>query len=151
MSTRNAQVRYMINLWSGNELVLFYERVSTVYIHFCSRYLSARLQHLLQQLFHIHILFQRLFHLRMQNSLFLFRWHSSLFARTLHVLLYCYPALSFLFLSFSSRWVENAPPRITIKQQRRMAGCRAPIKWRIVYSKWRTTLQRDTNRTSRRP
>jgi len=29
-----------------------------------------------------------------------------------------------LFLSFPSRWAENAPPRITIEQQRRMAGYR---------------------------
>src|SRR5277367_2669666 len=31
------------------------------------------------------------------------------------------PALSFPSLSFPSRWVENAPPRITVEQQRRMA------------------------------
>ena len=44
-------------------------------------------------------------------------------------------ALSFLFLSFPSRWVENAPLRITIEQQRRMAGYRRLMKRRIVYSK----------------
>ena len=32
------------------ELVLFYERVSAVYIHFCSRHSSARLHQLLQHL-----------------------------------------------------------------------------------------------------
>jgi hypothetical protein len=54
-----------------------------------------------------------------------------LYVDTLHVSLVLYPfyftvvpALSFLFLSFPSRWVENAPPRITIEQQRRMAGYR---------------------------
>jgi len=77
--------------------------------------------------------------------------HFSLFSRTLPILLYCRPALSFLFLSFPSRWVEDAPPRITIEQQRRMAGYRAPMKRRIVYSKRRTSLRRDTNRISRRP
>jgi hypothetical protein len=66
-------------------------------------------------------------------------------------LLYYHPALSFLFLSFPSRWVEGAPPGITIEQQRRMDGYRAPMKRRIVYSKRRTSLRGDTNRTSRRP
>jgi hypothetical protein len=59
--------------------------------------------------------------------------------------------LSFLFLSFPSRWAENAPPRITIEQQRRMAGYRGPMKRRIAYSKRRISLRTDTNRTSRRP
>jgi hypothetical protein len=45
------------------------------------------------------------------------------------------PALTFPSLSFPSRWVENAPPRITVEQQRRMAGYRGPMKRRIVYSK----------------
>jgi hypothetical protein len=57
--------RYRVHLGSENELVLFYERVSAVHIHFCGSYSSAGLQ----QLFHIHILFHLLFHLRMQNSL----------------------------------------------------------------------------------
>jgi hypothetical protein len=59
--------------------------------------------------------------------------------------------LSFLFLSSLSRWVENAPPRITIEQQRRIAGYRGPMKRRIVYSKRKTSLRKDTNETSRRP
>ena len=61
------------------------------------------------------------------------------------------PALTFLSFSFPSGRVENAPPRITIEQQRRMAGYREPMKKRIVYSKRRTSLRTDTNRTSRRP
>jgi hypothetical protein len=51
----------------------------------------------------------------------------ALYVDTLHFSLVLYPfyftvalALSFLFLSFPSRWVENAPLRITIEQQRRM-------------------------------
>jgi hypothetical protein len=77
---------------------------------------------------------------------------------TLHFSLVLYPlyftvapALSFLFLSFPSRWVENAPLRITIEQQRRMAGYRGAMKRWIVYSRRRTSLRTDTNRTSRRP
>ena len=31
----------IVNLWSGIELVLFYERVSAVYIHVCGSYSSA--------------------------------------------------------------------------------------------------------------
>jgi hypothetical protein len=46
---------------------------------------------------------------------------------------------------------RNAPPRITIEQQRRMAGYRGLMKRRIVYSKRRMSLRTDTNRTSRRP
>jgi hypothetical protein len=59
--------------------------------------------------------------------------------------------LSFLFLSFLHGWVKNAPPRITIEQQRRIARYRGPMKRRIAYSKRKTSLRKDTNRTSRRP
>jgi hypothetical protein len=59
--------------------------------------------------------------------------------------------LSFLFLSFLSRWVENTPPRITIEQQRRVAGYRKLMKRRIMYSKRRISLRTDTSRTNKRP
>jgi hypothetical protein len=59
--------------------------------------------------------------------------------------------LSFLFLSSLSGWVENAPPRITIEQQRRIVGYPGAMKRRIVYSKRKTSLRKDTNGTRRKP
>ena len=58
------------------------------------------------------------------------------------------PAFTVPFASFT--WVENAPPRITSEQQRRMAGQRGPMQRRIAHSKRRRSLFPDPSRPSRR-
>jgi hypothetical protein len=45
------------------------------------------------------------------------------------------------------RWVENTAPMITSEQERRMVGWRRPMKRRIAYSKRRSSLLTDTDRT----
>ena len=55
------------------------------------------------------------------------------------------------FISFTSQWIEDAPPKNTTEQQRRTAGCREPMKRKMSDSKRKTSPARDIKRTNRRP